>query len=112
MNLAFSFISNRVLDLEVINGRGINILVMTVLHSAPAIAALRIIDLEVDAGIILGADDLEQSADRLRGLSLAADDIAHVSRVDLQGQKDAPFIDGPVDHDVVRVADDRLDDGL
>ncbi len=43
-----------------------------------AMRAFRLVDLEIDAGLMLGAHDSKQGADGLGRLALASDDLSHV----------------------------------
>ena len=72
-------------------------------------AAVRLVDLEVYAGIVLHADDTEQSADSLGSVALAADDLAHILRVDGELHENAHFIYRAFDLYITWVVDESFD---
>lgn len=75
-------------------------------------AADGLVDLEVDAAVVLHADDAEERADCLGGIALATDDLAHVSRADIEREEHSHLIDCALDFDLVRIVYKGLDDVL
>lgn len=98
------------LDLQIIDRGGVHLIVG--FHSAGAVAAFRIVDLQVDSGVVFRANNLQESSDRLSGLALASDDVAHIGRIDFESQENSHLVHGSVNFDFVRAADNRLHDHL
>ena len=71
-----------------------------------ASGAFRLIDLHVNASIALRANDLKHDAQGTGRLAFATNDIPHVLRVYVEGQKDSAFINRSFDFDVVGMVHD------
>ena len=63
----------------------------------------RLVDLQVDAAVVLHADDAQESADGLGGIALAADDLAHVDGADFEGDEDSHLVHRASGLDLVRI---------
>ena len=71
-------------------------------------SAGRLGDLEIDSRVILHADDAKEGSDGLGGIALAADDLAHVGWIDIEGEENAHLVHRSIDLYVVRILDQRF----
>jgi hypothetical protein len=84
-----------------------------VLKSTGQLAATDwLVDLEVNASIVLGANDLEERADGAGSLALATNDISHVGWINIKRDEHAAFVDRAHCFHSVRIVDDSFDDHL
>jgi len=100
-----AFFNKQLLDVHAIYSRKVNIRGT----AARSSSAFRLIDLQIDASIVLCANDFQERADRACGLSLAANDVPHVVGVDVKREKHAALIYRPGHPDIIRIIDDCLD---
>src|SRR3989338_5660729 len=99
------------LDLDIVNSGGIDRLLRSGgSRRAFAASSLWFVDFEVDSRVVFGADHAEQSAERVCGVPLAANDLAHVSGIDVESNQYSHFVDRSVAPDIFRVIYHRLDD--
>src|SRR3989344_9235656 len=60
----------------------------------------RLVNLEVNAGIVLHPHHTEENSYRLGGIAASADNFTHVVRVHVEGHKHAHFIHRSLDFDI------------
>lgn len=58
-----------------------------------AVGTFRLMDLEVNARLMLGSDHTQQSANGFGGLALPADDLAHVLWIEEKGEEYSHLVD-------------------
>ena len=66
-------------------------------------AAFRLVDLEVDARVVLHADDAQKGANRFGGVAGAADDLTHVFCIQIEHEQHTHLIYRAADRYVFRV---------
>lgn len=101
------------LDLDIVNSGGIDRLLWSGgSRRAFTASTLWFVDFEVDSRVVFGADHAEQSAERVRGVSLTANDLAHVSGIDVERDEHAHFVDRAIAPDIFRMIYHGFDDVL
>ena len=73
-----------------------------------ALATFRFVDLQIDASVILHADNAEQCTNSLCGVAHAADDLSHVLRIDIKCKKYSHVVGTTVYDDLLRFVDEGL----
>ena len=70
--------------------------------------AFRLFDLQVHAGVVLYAHDLQERADGFRGRALPADHLPHVHRVHAKREQDSHLVDLAIDFHIFRMIHQRF----
>ena len=107
------------LDLQVVHGAGVDLFSRflatrsaTTLYLSSRSSLFGLVDLQVDASVILSAHYPQESAERASCLTTAANDVAHVFLVHVKGDEHAHLIDGALGLHVIRVIDESFDNEL